>query len=187
MAYFISVFSRCLQHTNNNFGFITIHHTDISIYMLEYFSTDSLNCLDTVYDEKKEKERNWEKKQAKLKDIEEARKKQESKPTMKASHWFIKYIFPMCTISWSLHVIVVHVSIVFTGQKEEKDTFMEKLITHIIKNLLVSLCVCVCVRVRACVHVCVRVCMCVCVVRVCTCVCVRMSPQYTCMSCHRLE
>ena len=39
-----------------------------------------LYCIaDTVYDEKKAKERNWEKKQAKLKDIEEARKKQESK------------------------------------------------------------------------------------------------------------
>ena len=34
--------------------------------------------VDTVYDEKKEKERQWEKKQTKLKDIEEARKKQES-------------------------------------------------------------------------------------------------------------
>ena len=32
-----------------------------------------------MYDEKKEKERKWEKKQAKLKDIEEARKKRESK------------------------------------------------------------------------------------------------------------
>ena len=36
------------------------------------------SCIDTVYDEKKEKDRNWEKKQGKLKDIEEARKKQES-------------------------------------------------------------------------------------------------------------
>lgn len=35
----------------------------------------------------------------------------------------------------------------FIGQKEEKDTFVEKLITHIVKNLLVSLCVCACVRV----------------------------------------
>ena len=40
----------------------------------------SLYCIaDTVYDEKKAKERKWEKKQAKLKYIEEARKKQESK------------------------------------------------------------------------------------------------------------
>ena len=37
-----------------------------------------LLSLDTVYDEKKERERDWEKKQAKLKDIEETRKKQES-------------------------------------------------------------------------------------------------------------
>lgn len=35
--------------------------------------------VDSVYDEKKEKERSWEKKQTKLKDIEEARKKRESK------------------------------------------------------------------------------------------------------------
>ena len=37
-----------------------------------------ISHVDTVYDEKKEKERNWEKTQAKLKDIEETRKKQES-------------------------------------------------------------------------------------------------------------
>ena len=61
----------------------------------------------------------------------------------------------------------------FIGQKEEKDTFVEKLITHIVKNLLVSLCVCVCVCV--CVRVCVRVRVRVCVrvrVRVCVCACV---------------
>ena len=36
-------------------------------------------CADSVYDEKMEKQRKWEKKQSKLKDIDEARKKQESK------------------------------------------------------------------------------------------------------------
>jgi len=44
----------------------------MKIFSGNYFS------IDTVYDEKKEKERSWEKKQTKLKDIEEARKKQES-------------------------------------------------------------------------------------------------------------
>jgi len=37
-----------------------------------------VSFIDSVYDEKKEKQRKWEKKQSKLKDIEEARKKQES-------------------------------------------------------------------------------------------------------------
>ena len=46
----------------------------------------SFPCIiDTVYDEKKAKERKWEKKQAKLKDVEEARKKQESKAMMLSS------------------------------------------------------------------------------------------------------
>jgi len=39
-----------------------------------------LQCTDSVYDEKKEKQKKWDMKQSKLKEFEEARKKQESKP-----------------------------------------------------------------------------------------------------------
>ena len=37
-----------------------------------------LQCTDSVYDEKKEKQKKWDMKQSKLNDFEEARKKQES-------------------------------------------------------------------------------------------------------------
>ena len=47
-------------------------------------------CVDILYDEKKKKERQWEKKQDKLKDIEEARKKQESELNAKQNYCMVK-------------------------------------------------------------------------------------------------